>query len=774
MLGSKFGRRLVTAAAAAVLPGFVLLDAVAHAGPRQSAAGAPTSATSQSSSSFRGSAAIAAGPIQLQVRRLGDAVELVVQGVGAAPQLQQSMRSNSWQGQLLTAIPTGLRSGPQRISLPELGFQSVRLDGSGSSYSLSVTPMPGVPLARPVVSADGLNLILTFPASPQVSLQTNRLDLSQPGAVPLPTYAPPLQPRAVAPPLGDMAVGSMTMRNPGYLQVKGPNVTLTFRNAPVRDALMAVARIGGYGFVYLSESLTEEGKDYLSAEKITSRYKDFVTNSGNNFEKGPDNLLTLKENPRPVTVSFANESYSGAVNAILAAGGLQGRLQGRTIFAGPNMLALATYGPQLSKVYRLNQASAQSAAQYLASLGAIIYIPQTITNVQSTGNSTNTGAGTAGGGSTSSTTNTSTSTTTEIQKFGGKPGPILGVTGTIDSRLSTITLIGEPSSVAIAEQYLRQLDLRQRQVALSVKILDVNLDNDSIMENSFAIRWGNNFIVNDGGELLGAFGNNLPPGYNPLTGFSAPQANPGSAYPKNQFYDFLRAQIVSQSTKLLASPTLILQENPAELRAAGGGGSGSSQAGSLDDYNIDSPIGRRMANEGVVRVGTNVITQYQVNNAANSAGASNIITCQPTLSTAGLVLGARIQKIDDNGFVTFALSPSVSAVTDREPVPGCGNIDILSVRRLDTGALRVRDGQTLIMTGVISEFDRAEVTKWPILGDIPLIGSLFRSSGTRREKRELVIMVTPKIINDVEGGVYGYGYQPSTPDARSFMGASGY
>ncbi|MCX5940152.1 MAG: general secretion pathway protein D [Cyanobium sp. LacPavin_0818_WC50_MAG_67_9] len=619
-----------------------------------------------------------------------------------------------------------------------------------------------------------MNLILTFPASSQASLQTNRLDLSQPGAVPLPTYAPPLQPRAVAPPLGDMAVGSMTMRNPGYLQVKGPNVTLTFRNAPVRDALMAVARIGGYGFVYLSESLAEEGKAYLSTEEITNRYKDFVTNSGNNFEKGPDNVLTFKENPRPVTVSFANESYSGAINAILAAGGLQGRLQGRTIFAGPNMLALATYGPQLSKVYRLNQANAQSAAQYLASLGAIIYIPQTITNVQSTGNSTNTGAGSAGGGSTSSTTSTSTSTTTEIQKFGGKLGPILGVTGTIDSRLSTITLIGEPASVAIAEQYLRQLDLRQRQVALSVKILDVNLDNDSIMENSFAIRWGNNFIVNDGGELLGAFGNNLPPNYNPLTGFSSAEANPGTAYPKNQFYDFLRAQIISQSTKLLASPTLILQENPAELRAAGGGGSGSSQAGSLDDYNIDSPIGRRMANEGVVRVGTNVITQYQVNNAANSAGASNIITCQPTLSTAGLVLGARIQKIDDNGFVTFALSPSVSAVTDREPVPGCGNIDILSVRRLDTGALRVRDGQTLIMTGVISEFDRAEVTKWPVLGDVPLIGSLFRSSGTRREKRELVIMVTPRIINDVEGGVYGYGYQPSTPDARSFMGASGY
>ncbi len=677
--------------------------------------------------------------MQLQVRRLGNAVELVVVGAGPAPQLQQSARPTGWQGQLTTASPTGLRAGPQRLSLPELGLQSVSLDGSGSSYSLSVTPMPGVPLARPVVSADGVNLILTFPASAQVSLQTNRLDLSQPGAVPLPTYAPPLQPRAVAPPLGDMAVGTMTLRNPGYVNVSGPLVTMTLKNAPAKDVLMALAQIGGYGFVYVENS-------------VISGLQTPATNTDS----------------RNVSISFRGETYSRAFNSTLLAAGLQGKKEGNMIFAGPNALA-KSFGAQMSKVYRLNQVGPNAAADYLASLGASVTKTNTIT--------TSVTQGISQGQAVSSGANSQTTqsqTQTKIEAYGASTGPLVGLKATTDTRLGTITLVGDPGIVLVAEGYLRQLDLRQRQVALSVKILDVNLDNDATMDNSFAIRWGNNFIVNDGGELLGAFGNNLPPGYNPLTGFGAPQANPGSAYPKNQFYDFLRAQIVSQSTKLLASPTLILQENPAELRAAGGGGSGSSQAGSLDDYNIDSPIGRRMANEGVVRVGTNVITQYQVNNAANSAGASNIITCQPTLSTAGLVLGARIQKIDDNGFVTFALSPSVSAVTDREPVPGCGNIDILSVRRLDTGALRVRDGQTLIMTGVISEFDRAEVTKWPVLGDIPLIGSLFRSSGTRREKRELVIMVTPRIINDVEGGVYGYGYQPSTPDARSFMGASGY
>lgn len=735
MLGGDWGRRFSTAAVVAVLPSFALLDAVGQAAPRQSATGASTSAFGQASSASSGSAGVGAGPMQLQVRRLGNAVELLVVGAGPAPQLQQSAQSNGWQGQLTTASPTGLRAGPQRLSLPELGFQSVSLDGSGSSYSLSVTPMPGVPLARPVVSADGVNLILTFPTAPQVSLQTNRLDLSQPGAVPLPTYVPPLQPRAVAPPLGDMAVGTMTLRNPGYVNVSGPLVTMTLKNAPVKDALMALALLGGYGFVYVDDAVAS----------------------------GPQGAVT-SAGLRNVSISFRGETYSRALNSTLLAAGLQGKKEGNMIFAGPNALSKG-FGTQLSKVYRLNQVGPNAAADYLANLGASVTKTNTITTSVTEGVSQGEAVSS---GANSQTTQSQTQTT--VEAYGASTGPLVGLRATTDTRLGTITLVGDPTIVLVAEGYLSQLDLRQRQVALSVKILDVNLDNDSTMQNSFAIRWGNNFIVNDGGELLGAFGNSLPPTYNPLTGFSAPQANPGTAYPKDQFYDFLRAQIVSQSTKLLASPTLILQENAAELREAGE--SRSSNSGALDDYSIDSPIGRRRANEGVVRVGTNVITQYQVNNAANSAGASNVITCQPALSTAGLVLGARIEKIDDNGFVTFALSPSVSAVTDREPVPGCGNIDILSVRRLDTGALRVRDGQTLIMTGVISDFDRAEVSKWPILGDIPLIGSLFRSSGNRREKRELVIMVTPKIINDVQGGVYGYGYQPSTLDARRFMGAS--
>ena len=81
----------------------------------------------------------------------------------------------------------------------------------------------------------------------------------------------------------------------------------------------------------------------------------------------------------------------------------------------------------------------------------------------------------------------------------------------------------------------------------------------------------------------------------------------------------------------------------------------------------------------------------------------------------------------------------------------------------------MKDGQSLVLTGVIEDDVKEFATKWPLLGDIPIIGQLFRKSSSDREKRELVIVVTPSIINDQQGGTYGYGYQPSTPAAKKLI-----
>jgi type IV pilus assembly protein PilQ len=751
--------------------------------------------------------------LEMKVRRLPDSVEVVLAGVGPAPQLFQTSRGASWEGRLMTPAPVALRMGPQRLSLPEAGLQSISLDGSGNTFSVVVTPVPGYPVGRPVVSADGRDMILTFAASVQPTLQTSTPNLSAPGRVAQPGYVPPLQPRAVAPPVGDMAVGTMLLSNSSYVNVSGPPVTMTLKNAPAKDVLMALARLGNYGFVFVDEAAG-------------------AGNGGAPANGGQGSGTGGSPADRRISISFRGESYARSVNSALLAAGLQGKLEGGLILAGPNVLG-KSFGAQMSKVYRLNQASADSAADYLANLGAKVNKTFTTTSVSQETQSSGTPTQSTGA------TQSQTATITQIQSYGASQGPLLGLIGTTDSRLGTITLVGDPRLVAIAESYLKQLDLRQRQVALSLKILDVDLTNEATTDNSFAYRWGNSFIVNDSGQLLGAFGRNLPPTDGSFRRdvpedinvtfedgkleFQAPNGiqvtgradsvvpvfdsngnavldangnqltvaptlagtqrspiygtglrtgtpvSPGIGYPSNNFYDFVRAQITSSTTKVLASPTLILQENPSILRADSGsssGGDSSAQQG-VSNIGLGSPIGRRRANEGVVRVGTNVVTGYQVD---TPEGGGNVV-CTPELTTAGLVLGARVEKIDDNGFVTFTLSPSISAVTNEEIAPaGCGsNLKILSVRSLDTGALRVRDGQTLILTGVISDLDRELVTKWPIVGDLPIVGQFFRNSGKIREKRELVIMVTPRIVNDVEGGTYGYGWQPSTPQSRDLM-----
>ena len=92
-------------------------------------------------------------------------------------------------------------------------------------------------------------------------------------------------------------------------------------------------------------------------------------------------------------------------------------------------------------------------------------------------------------------------------------------------------------------------------------------------------------------------------------------------------------------------------------------------------------------------------------------------------------------------------------------------------RELNSGSIRLRDRQTLILTGVIQESDRQTARKWPVLGDLPLVGQMFRDSSSNRQKNELVIIVTPSVLDDANGGMYGNGYTPGTTEATRLIGS---
>ncbi|MDC0260605.1 type II and III secretion system protein [Synechococcus sp. AH-551-N17] len=826
------------------------------------------------------------GSMNLRLRRGSEGMELVIEGVGDQPVLQQRMNGQVWEGSLRTQGAPGVRNGRVRLTDPVTGIESATLVGSGSSYALKVTPSAGRPLQDPVVSADGRDLILKFPglvAAP--TLQTGRLNLNTPGRVPQTQYAPPLRPRAVAPPLGDMAVGTMVMQNRSYVNVSGPPVTLTLNNAPAKDALMALARLGGYGFVFVGGESGGATQQASAGQQQTAK--------------------------RLVSLAFLNEEFGRAFNSVLLASGLKGRLNGNSLFVGKTVTG-ASFSPQVSKVYRLNQISADSAAQYLASLGARVCTPTTTTF-----NTTNSATqGTASSSATQSDTK-STSQKTEISCYGGGAkesdsvsGPLFGLEGTTDGRLSTVTLVGESRQIAIAEKYLKNLDLRKRQVAVKVQILNIDLLNDKTVDTSFSAQIGNTFLVSQRGrafvnfgsqkpgnsagtgvlgngtaystpgsyragvprvqsQAVGALANNVftpqveaqnvvapqvgaqdvrapfvpgqvvesSPGAAPIiypkfdenglpTYFSDPNPNasqqlvprfdgngqtvyipstdpsasnvflprvdangqpvyvnssdptaaqvlrprldangrqvfvpdnslsPETTFaprydengrpiyvsgkdpreykqPQDSFLAYVEAMIESRNTKTLASPTLLVQEG----------------------------------NSASVRTGTSVITD--VDETVSEGGVRSFSTKR---ANAGLSLNLNVAKIDDNGFITLSVNPEVSV----PEVAGTSTDGVIfyniTSRFLDSGSIRLRDRQTLVLTGVIQDKDREVVRKWPILGDLPLIGQMFRATSSTRQKQELVILVTPSIVDDDQGGTYGYGYRPSTREARQLMG----
>ena len=176
--------------------------------------------------------------------------------------------------------------------------------------------------------------------------------------------------------------------------------------------------------------------------------------------------------------------------------------------------------------------------------------------------------------------------------------------------------------------------------------------------------------------------------------------------------------------------------------------------------------GEKARVEAATEVATAITTVTSGDNGSN-------ISYETKKSNAGLTLDVELSKVDDNGFVTLRLDPTIAVPVSAGMQEGVAISDI-NRRELKSGRIRLRDRQTLILTGVIQEDDRQLVNKWPILGDLPLIGQLFRGSASSRQKNELVIIVTPSILDDENGGLYGYGYRPGTTESLRLIQSDSY
>jgi type IV pilus assembly protein PilQ len=641
------------------------------------------------------------------------------------------------------AIP---RSQSQRFSSPPVIAQTPTQD---SPEPTQAQPTPVVPAPSPdVLVPDPQITIDGVPASPAGTVQ------------PI-APAPPFLPRAVAPPVGDIAVSNLNAAASEIdLGTAAVVPRLSLREAPVREVLALLARSAG-----LNLAFTGAGGEGEAAQET-------------------------------ISLDLENEPVQDVFNYVLQLSGLQANRRGRTIFVGSQLPQAARN--LISRTLRLNQVSAASASAFLSAQGA--ETQRIVENVQ---------IQTIGEGGAARTVETRQTNIQPLSATEGE-GPLLlrGLSVITDERLNAVTLVGEPQQIELASALLTQLDLRRRQVAINVKIVDVNLLGTDAFNSSFSFGIGDGFFAVDSGTAIynfsstspptvgqtrgsifgppvinfpidgsvffdragddapfdnfdsdpnipfarpnfGRFNNPFQPGitditredpeivpieFDPDTGeptrfglqpgvtefeFSLPEL---FQFP-SQFLARLDAQITSGNAKILTDPTLVVQE-------------GQSARVQLTQQ---------------VFAGTELVTR--------AVGEDSITVEQPIIRDAGLILDVRVDRIDDNGFVTLGIDPTVSSISGSRDTP-VGEITLTQERTLQSGAIRLRDGQTLIVAGIIQESDRTTVSKVPILGDIPLLGALFRSTSRNNSRQEVIVLLTPQILDDSERGAFGYNYTP--------------
>jgi type IV pilus assembly protein PilQ len=563
----------------------------------------------------------------------------------------------------------------------------------------------------------------------------------------VPTQSPIVSPRAVPAPIGDISVSGLDATTPEFVLDSTAKVSLVLNNASAKAALQSLAKTAKLNIAYYDE---------LASDKLQIESK--------------------------VSISLENEPIQSAFNYILRLGKLEASKIGNTIFVGAKLPD--TLRSTVVKSMRLNQTSSAAAANYLATQGAESQIASTKIEYQ-----------TVGEGANARTSENRTPQLSVLKPAEGSGTLLLrGLSVSTDERLNSITLVGSAHKVKMAEAMLTRLDARRRQVALNVKIVDVNLSNTDIMSNSLSFKAGEGFLSVDKGAAVYNYGGFNPatnkqtldsPTTPPLAPLNVPGTNqpfldyspdasksaqtssqPGGVFgniPRpglgstqfpyqpgisnvdekgivtytspttyqipTKFLSTLQAQIVSGTGKILTDPTLVVQEGQ----------------------------------KSTVNLTQDVFGGFEVNTVSSTGSSST--TKKPIINKAGLTLDILVNRIDDNGYVSVGVSPTVSSIGSTVTTSD-GDINLLQSRTMNSGEIRLRDGQTLILSGIIQQTDRSSVSKVPILGDLPILGALFRSTNKTNQRQEVVVLLTPQILSDTSGQI---NYTPGV-DARMMIG----
>lgn len=323
-------------------------------------------------------------------------------------------------------------------------------------------------------------------------------------------------------------------------------------------------------------------------------------------------------------------------------------------------------------------------------------------------NTSNNSTGTSSSGSSSSSSGSSggsggddstVSAGSGVEVFKGGP-----MTFIINKANNTLTLMGTSEQIQQAEALMYDLDIRPPQVAIQVSVVQVTRDKSKTYD--FGLGASSGLIATALQKKLGISfsGSGTLLSWNP--GGNNTASN--SSVNLNNFFQ-------ETNTKVLANPTVV------------------ALSGTSSTINL---------------------TRQIVQGVTTTSVSNGITTSQPNIAQVGITLNIT-PKVSNNGTVSLTLAPTVSSPSKSPTVVGGNPVTLITSSTLNIGSARIQDGETLILGGLIQENHSDGIgNKIPFLGDIPIIGSLFRNSNESLQSRtELIVLVTPHIIKE-EGVPY--------------------
>jgi len=288
-----------------------------------------------------------------------------------------------------------------------------------------------------------------------------------------------------------------------------------------------------------------------------------------------------------------------------------------------------------------------------------------------------------------------------------------------DEATNAIIITAGPDVVRRMKSIIRQLDIRRAQVLVESIIAEIN--NDKAKERSAQFILGGKKGVDQGSVPVGVsnFGGGSGIigllGGNPVSAISDGITFGVGSDDGTRFAFLLKALNSDAATNILSTPSIVTLDNQ----------------------------------EAEIVVGQNV--PFLTGSFTNTGGGDGSTNPFQTIERQDVGITLKVTpQINEGDTIKLDIDQEISNIS----ASTTASSDIITNKRTLKTSVLVEDGEILVLGGLIDDTMRDTVSKVPLLGDIPLLGWLFRSHGTTKEKKNLMIFMRPKILRDKADAIY--------------------